>query len=749
MGAGRTASTAGRGRKPTREEEPSKRSRRTEPERTKAKTTTKRKDLEENEEKPERRSALKVPASKRLRGKTAVTWPDGTRLGLLEPEDEPAEDSSDEEEEAAEALPKAKGKAKAEPRKGTAKAAASGSKPKGSKATKRAMVSDGGRNIETKHYNHASLEEMPATSTKRKKDKMLEAVVSEYDRRGKPVTWTGWSVEEVRRYMTEYMKKVKPGGDIGAYARLLPKKKSANQPAELPSWVTNSEGGHSDDDREESEEEDEEEDGVGDSGWDIVKKKNKYFLTHKPTKEAVELGDPEEECVWAIRTDEEEGVDYITQDGEVEIDFDDMACREFYNDVKFAENNDKKTSTAPALSGMRGTSSKGEEGKEKPKDGGDDDFGASSSDDEGDVKDKDDSSDPDPPPYVDTEDGGRMFLIFPKEKKELKLPTDKCKDWQVVCRKQGGKNLHWLESKSGKDQARDCQVLLAGRKLKDITDPTRKARAEEMEERSKTQLSKEQQMRQEQKERIEQELREKIEKEMREDLARKQEEKEAAARAALAEKEKKEKEDQQRAAEEKRKQQEDAKKEAQEREKREQEEKDRKAQEEKERKAKEERDRKANEEKERKAQEEKDRKAKEEKDRKEKEEKAKQELEKKIRAELEEKLAREQKGKISPKDDEKKESSSSKEKIAEDKADGLKDEKKKKATEDPFAEFGGDVSKWIDAEVQKSREKERTKMWARVREREAKQAKAKAKAALRSHQDPSGLRAGLPQQDLD
>ena len=69
----------------------------------------------------------------------------------------------------------------------------------------------------------------PNHQPRRKKEKMLDTVTQEYKRRGKPLAHTGWGPEEVRAYMVEYMKKVQPGGDIGAYSRQLPKKISSTR----------------------------------------------------------------------------------------------------------------------------------------------------------------------------------------------------------------------------------------------------------------------------------------------------------------------------------------------------------------------------------------------------------------------------------------------------------------------------------------------------------------------------------------
>ena len=104
----------------------------------------------------------------------------------------------------------------------------------------------------------------------------------------------------------------------------------------------------------------------------------------------------------------------------------------------------KEKSPAP-LVGMKPTAeAANDEGKAD-----DDDFGADDSEEEPGKGDSDDEV-PEPIPYVhvDEKDGAKMYLIFPNEVKELKLPTDRCTDWVVVAKTaKGGGNTYWLESK--------------------------------------------------------------------------------------------------------------------------------------------------------------------------------------------------------------------------------------------------------------------------------------------------------------
>ena len=86
-----------------------------------------------------------------------------------------------------------------------------------------------------------------------------------------------------------------------------------------------------------------------------------------------------------------------------------------------------------------------------------------------------------PPPFVFRAKDGKQWLIDPKNLKELALPgadkSEGCADW---CVQKGeadetGAFQHMLQSKQIKAlKARPCDVLLAGRKSRDITDQVRK-----------------------------------------------------------------------------------------------------------------------------------------------------------------------------------------------------------------------------------------------------------------------------------
>ena len=595
----------------------------------------------------------------------------------------------------------------------------------------------------------------PNHQPRRKKEKMLDTVTQEYKRRGKPLAHTGWGPEEVRAYMVEYMKKVQPGGDIGAYSRQLPKKISSTQPAPLPDWVKKRKKKGCEEDEEEATEsgdsgsEAEDDDGVGDEGWIVVKKKQKYYLTHKPTKETVELGSPEEDSVWEVRNDKDEEMDYLWQDGN--DDFDEIPCRDFFNEVKAPEKpKDLRSDKPEPLKGMKpkqGAETGKQKGKVKQehdnkKDTQEEEFGADSSEEEAEAS-KTDEKDSKPAPFVDTDGSGKMYLIFPVESKELKLPVDTCQDWEVTTEGTGPETRHWLKSKSGKGKSRDCEVLMAGRKVKDITDESRLLKVKAAQER---QTKKGMTDSEAEEGGVEPEwkitLRQSIEKEMREDL-------------------------------EKRKAEEKALKEQREKELRERLENERVAQEkaatisQKEKDAARQREKAAADEK--RKQEDKAR-MKEEELAKEEEQRLRKKIEDEMREELRQKLAKEAAEKEAAekaKDAEKKEMDEKKDEKTKDepkdekpKSEKQKDEKAKKEEKDekdgkgekpkgeaagPFAKYGG-VAKWMDAEVKEMRKRDREKFWDRVKKREAKEAKVKAKTT--ALQDP-GLRAELPQVNLD
>ena len=594
----------------------------------------------------------------------------------------------------------------------------------------------------------------PNHQPRRKKEKMLDTVTQEYKRRGKPLAHTGWGPEEVRAYMVEYMKKVQPGGDIGAYSRQLPKKISSTQPAPLPDWVKKRKKKGCEEDEEEATESGDsgleaDDDGVGDEGWIVVKKKQKYYLTHKPTKETVELGSPEEDSVWEVRNDKDEEMDYLWQDGN--DDFDEIPCRDFFNEVKAPEKpKDLRSDKPEPLKGMKpkqGAETGKQKGKVKQehdnkKDTQEEEFGADSSEEEAEAS-KTDEKDSKPAPFVDTDGSGKMYLIFPVESKELKLPVDTCQDWEVTTEGTGPETRHWLKSKSGKEKSRDCEVLMAGRKVKDITDESRLLKVKAAQER---QTKKGMTDSEAEEGGVEPEwkitLRQSIEKEMREDL-------------------------------EKRKAEEKALKEQREKELRERLENERVAQEkaatisQKEKDAARQREKAAADEK--RKQEDKAR-MKEEELAKEEEQRLRKKIEDEMREELRQKLAKEAAEKEAAekaKDAEKKEMDEKKDEKTKDepkdekpKSEKPKDEKAKKEEKDekdgkgekpkgeaagPFAKYGG-VAKWMDAEVKEMRKRDREKFWDRVKKREAKEAKVKAKTT--ALQDP-GLRAELPQVNLD
>lgn len=546
---------------------------------------------------------------------------------------------------------------------------------------------------------------------------MLEEVTKEYERRGKPMAFTGWGPEEVRRFMLEHMKKVKKGGDIGLYARMLPKRKSRTEPAPMPQWVTKGKKDETkvtDKGKDDSEDDDssgdgvsesEEDDGVSDQGWVVLKKKQKYFLQHKASKESVELGSPEEESTWEVKLDEEDGMEYLVQEGATE--FEEVSCREFYNEVKAAEKmmskppRTRKGNPRAPLVGMKPTE---EAANDESKADDDDDFGADDSEEEPGKGDSDDEV-PEPIPYVhvDEKDGAKMYLIFPNEVKELKLPTDRCTDWVVVAKTaKGGGNTYWLESKHNeKEVPRDCQVLLQGKKVREINDTERRQKAmalkEDFENKKKagaaSKLEEEKDEaaeKEEAQEKYKQELKQKIEKEMREDLKKEQERKQKELQAKLEEKQKKERE--QKAREEKEK-------------------------EDKLRAEKEEKDAKEKEEAEL------EKKKQKEKMQKEFEAQMKKEIEQEMRAKLEAELkaqlekpgtekvgaGEQHKDEAKPKSDEdaKKEKPKGKDEKKAEKGDASSSTGGKKGeAKDPFAPFGN-VKEWMNAEVKAMRKKKK------------------------------------------
>ncbi|CAE7257510.1 unnamed protein product [Symbiodinium microadriaticum] len=83
-------------------------------------------------------------------------------------------------------------------------------------------------------------------------------------------------------------------------------------------------------------------------------------------------------------------------------------------------------------------------------------------------------------PFVFTQDG-KQWLMDAQQMRELALPggdkTDGSDDWKVVQESIAGK-IHYLLSSDTSARPRHCDVLLAGRKSKDIADPARKEAAE-------------------------------------------------------------------------------------------------------------------------------------------------------------------------------------------------------------------------------------------------------------------------------
>ena len=211
---------------------------------------------------------------------------------------------------------------------------------------------------------------------------MIDAVKNEYARRGKPLAYTQWSVNEVRRFMIKHLGRLKEGDDVGVMAKMLPKPPPPGMPSPLPSWVTNSdadadESSPSGTSLEEDESVEAEDYGVTDEGWEIIKAKKDgmYYLCHKKSHQKIELGTPEDGCSWEITTDDD-GIEFIGQ-GNTDL-WDETPCREYFCEVKdsiqFAERQQKlkaRQTQPPRLRGMQGQL-----------DDDDEDFGGSSEEDE-------------------------------------------------------------------------------------------------------------------------------------------------------------------------------------------------------------------------------------------------------------------------------------------------------------------------------------------------------------------------------
>lgn len=68
---------------------------------------------------------------------------------------------------------------------------------------------------------------------RRNPEKMLEAAAGEYQRRGRPVEWTQWSLRDIHAFMSYQNATRSAGDEVGGYARFLPKAQGY-EPAQLP-----------------------------------------------------------------------------------------------------------------------------------------------------------------------------------------------------------------------------------------------------------------------------------------------------------------------------------------------------------------------------------------------------------------------------------------------------------------------------------------------------------------------------------
>ena len=631
-------------------------------------------------------------------------------------------------------------------------------------------------------------------SLRRKKDAMLEAVKCEYARRGKPMHFTGWDVETVCKFMKARLKTLKPGADVGVHARNLPKKPSPETPAPLPAWAVPEED---EGDSMESSGEMSDGDGLGDYGYQLAKIKGKHYLTYKPTGEKVELGDPEKNSKWEI-TEDDEGVQHISQTDKAY--FDDTPCREWFSELRATQDPEqpKVEHVIPQMRGMTTTKPK----LNKLPTVADDEFGGSSDEMDGVEDDAESKAKPESEdilaPFIFSTDSGKMFLIFPKDGKELKLPSDKCTDWQVVSKRDSeGACKYWLDSKSSKEPARDLEVVLAGRKVKTIEDQGRLEIVKQAKEKAaaESETALKQKLEKETRRKIEQEVRNQIEEEMRKKMAleqgedekkkkKEQEEAEEARKQKEAEdqlkkeeqaRKQKEAEDQLKEEEQARKQKEaedQLKKKEQARKQKEAEDQLKKEQEA--RKKKEEDDQLKKEE-ERKQKEEQVRLKKEEEARKKRDEEQRKKIEADLRIQIEEEMRRkiEKESHIAPKggkddDTEGKAGGSS----PNPKDQNAKKEKKKKKVEKEEKEekegedkgkdlFGGlSVTEYMNQEVIRIRAEEKARMWKLIHKRreafakqQDKKAKAKAKACSKQEKaataSSGGLTASLEQVILD
>ena len=357
---------------------------------------------------------------------------------------------------------------------------------------------------------------------------MLDAVKAEYIRRGSPMSYTGWDIPSVRKFMTARMNRLKKGEEVGVYAKDLPKRRSPHNPAPLPSWALSESEDEPEAEEEESEEE-EEDDGLTDSGYAVQKAKNKYYLVHRASRQKVEIGDPEPGQVWEITA--EGGVEYLGQ-GNSEV-WDEIACREHMGIILQETSAEKKPKEdEKTRNAMKGMLPKGGTGKDskglvpaKPnnahpspvKVGGDDDFGESSDNEE--APQVEESKDALQPFIYKEEESGKMYLVDPRLGQELKLPSDKSYDWEVSEGKKddSGSRTYRLISKSKKDSDKDVACIMAGRRVKIVEHPDRLQQVQKAKDKHQEDEQKKKKTPQVMKtpEEMEKDLREKIEKDMR------------------------------------------------------------------------------------------------------------------------------------------------------------------------------------------------------------------------------------------
>lgn len=332
---------------------------------------------------------------------------------------------------------------------------------------------------------------------------MLEACQAEYERRGKPLQHTGWDIRQVRPWMLHHLKGLKEGEDCGAYSYLLPERKSAMEAAPLPSHLRGKttkpeededadvgEGEESEEEADPEAEVDDEDEGPPSDGWIVERNKRKWYLVHEGAGESVELGEPEKGSSWEIST--RKGIDYVRQEGKED---EEEEALDIFNEIKAAEKEMTvgKNAKPPKMKGMTGTGLKRKDESSslrslpKRKAGRQleaiKDFGESSSSSlspEG-TDHEEDMEGPQPLVYCFEQPGHqkKMFLIDPANKKELKLPTQKCTDWVVTHKTDSRGKVSVLSSPSGQEEDVEVSLALASSKVKAITDPSRLKVAEQ------------------------------------------------------------------------------------------------------------------------------------------------------------------------------------------------------------------------------------------------------------------------------